>query len=259
MRLQTFSSPSALPVDGDLFSFTVTADFSSENLRKELSCLKKSLEKISQWDIMTTALPDCDAPVFILQSPEPQSREEFLQYSCPLTLDINTAHRGLHLSEGNKKVTCERAETKYPDHPDRFDCWYQVLCREALARTRFYWEVECRGDEIVIGVTYKGLCRKGGARECSLGYNEMSWCLLCSHFQYSVYHNSQQTVMSSPYSPRIGIFLDCPAGCLSFYSISQTMTLLHKFNTFFTEPLYLGFRLGWNSSVIICHLTPCVH
>ncbi|XP_051783666.1 E3 ubiquitin/ISG15 ligase TRIM25-like [Erpetoichthys calabaricus] len=51
--LQTFSSRCVLPADGDSLSFTVTADFSSEDLRKELSGLTKSLEKISQWDIMT--------------------------------------------------------------------------------------------------------------------------------------------------------------------------------------------------------------
>ncbi|KAG2456852.1 NAL12 protein, partial [Polypterus senegalus] len=51
--LQTFSSRCVLPSDGDSLSFTVTADFSFEDQRKELSGLKKSLEKISQWDIKT--------------------------------------------------------------------------------------------------------------------------------------------------------------------------------------------------------------
>uniref|UniRef100_A0A8C4RI73 Tripartite motif-containing protein 16-like n=1 Tax=Erpetoichthys calabaricus TaxID=27687 RepID=A0A8C4RI73_ERPCA len=51
--LQTFSSHCVLPTDGDSLSFTVTADFKSEDLRKELSDLTKSLEKISQWVIMT--------------------------------------------------------------------------------------------------------------------------------------------------------------------------------------------------------------
>ncbi|XP_039608948.1 stonustoxin subunit beta-like, partial [Polypterus senegalus] len=160
---------------------------------------------------------------------------------CPLTLDINTAHRALRLSEGNKKVTCEGTETKYPGHPDRFNNFFQVLCREALTGTRCYWEVECSGDFMRIGVAYKGLGRKGGGWECSLGYNDKSWCLQWFDSQYSVWHNKQQTVISAPYSPRIGVFLDWPAGSLSFYSVSHTMTLLHRFNTSFTEPLYPGF------------------
>uniref|UniRef100_A0A8C4RIF3 Tripartite motif-containing protein 16-like n=1 Tax=Erpetoichthys calabaricus TaxID=27687 RepID=A0A8C4RIF3_ERPCA len=125
--LQTLSSRCVLPADGDSLSFTVTTDFSSEDLVKELSCLKKSLEKISEQDILLLTPSGHEAPVFTLRPPEPQSREEFLQYFCPLTLDINTAHRRLRLSEGNKKVTCEWTWSGYPDHPDRFNFWSQVL------------------------------------------------------------------------------------------------------------------------------------
>ncbi|XP_051783965.1 tripartite motif-containing protein 16-like isoform X1 [Erpetoichthys calabaricus] len=257
--LQTFSSRCVLPADGDSLSFTVTSDFSSEDLRKELSGLTKSLEKISRWVIMTRTPSAHEAPVFTLQPPEPQSRDDFLKYFCPLTLDINTAHRVLRLSEGNKKVTWEGTETEYPDHPDRFDYWSQVLCREALTGTRCYWEVECSGDVMEIGVANKGLSRKGGSRKCRLGYNDKSWCLEWSHSKYSVWHNNQQTVISAPYSPRIGVYLDWPAGSLSFYSVSHTMTLLHRFNTSFTEPLYPGFCLGLHCSVTISHLTPCDH
>uniref|UniRef100_A0A8C4T5D0 B30.2/SPRY domain-containing protein n=1 Tax=Erpetoichthys calabaricus TaxID=27687 RepID=A0A8C4T5D0_ERPCA len=183
----------------------------------------------------------------------------YTPYFCPLTLDINTAHRVLRLSEGNKKVTRERTWTEYPDHPDRFDCYTQVLCREALTGTRCYWEVECSGDFMEIGVAYKGLDRKGDGVECSLGNNKKSWCLRCFHSQYSVWHNNKETVISAPYSPRIGVYLDWPAGSLSFYSVSHTMTLLHRFNTSFTELLYPGFWLNLHCSVTISHLTPCDH
>ncbi|XP_051783791.1 tripartite motif-containing protein 16-like [Erpetoichthys calabaricus] len=257
--LQSFPSRSVLPADGDSLSFPVTADFSSEDLLKELSGLKKSLEKISQWDILTWTPPGREAPIFTLRHPEPQNREEFLQYFCPLTLDINTAHRHLHLSEGNKKVTSEGTKAEYPDHPDRFDHCVQVLCREALTGTRCYWEVECSGRFMKIGVAYKGLDRKGGVWECGLGYNDKSWSLVWSLSQYSVRHNKKRTVISAPYSPRIGVYLDWPAGSLSFYSVSHTMTLLHRFNTSFTEPLYPGFGFGLNCSVTISHLTPCDH
>ncbi|XP_039609022.1 tripartite motif-containing protein 16-like [Polypterus senegalus] len=256
-----FSSCCVLPADGDSLSFTVTADFSSEDLLKELSGLKKSLEKISQWDIMTRTSPGCEAPIFTLRPPAPQNREDFLQYFCPLTLDINTANRDLRLSDGNKKVTRKGTWTRYPDHPDRFDYWAQVLCREALTGTRCYWEVKCSGDFMRIGIAYKGLSRKGRSLECILGRNDKSWSLQCSHSQYFVCHNNKENVISAPYSPRIGVYLDWPAGSLSFYGVSHTMTLLHRFNTSFTEPLYpgFGFYLGLNCSVTISHLTPCDH
>ncbi|XP_051783887.1 tripartite motif-containing protein 16-like [Erpetoichthys calabaricus] len=257
--LQTLSPHCVLPDDEDSLSFTVTANFSSDDLLKELSGLKKRLEKISQWDILPLTPSGREAPIFTLRPPEPQSREEFLQYFCPITLDINTAHRDLHLSERNKKVTCEGTKTEYSDHPDRFDHLAQVLCRESLTGTRCYWEVECSGHFMKIGVAYKGLNRKGRGWECGLGNNNKSWCLQWSLSQYSVHHNYKETVISTPYSPRIGVYLDWPAGSLSFYSVSHTMTLLHRFNNSFTEPLYPGFYLDPHCSVTISHLTPGDH
>uniref|UniRef100_A0A8C4RGX0 Tripartite motif-containing protein 16-like n=1 Tax=Erpetoichthys calabaricus TaxID=27687 RepID=A0A8C4RGX0_ERPCA len=217
---------------------------------KELSGLTKTLERISHCEIMTwTPSGTISSLVFF----------SLLSDFYPLTPDTKTAHRVLRLSEGNKKVTHERTEAKYPDHPDRFDRWSQVLCREALTGTRCYWEVECSGDLMMIGVAYKGLTRKGDGGECGLGYNDKSWSLRWSDSQYSVRHNNKRTVISAPYSPRIGVYLDWPAGSLSFYSVSHTLTLLHRFNTSFTEPLYPGFLLHNYSSVTISHLTPSDH
>uniref|UniRef100_A0A8C4RJY3 Zinc finger protein 354A-like n=1 Tax=Erpetoichthys calabaricus TaxID=27687 RepID=A0A8C4RJY3_ERPCA len=166
--LQTFSPCCALPADGDSLSFTVTAEFSSDELLKELSGLKKSLERISQQDILTRTPPGPEAPIFTLQPPEPQSRKEFLQYFCPLTLDINTAHRDLCLSERNKKVISEGTKAQYPEHPDRFDYWCQVLCREALTGTRCYWEVVGSGLFIKIESHIKDWAGKEGAMSAAL-------------------------------------------------------------------------------------------
>ena len=69
--------------------------------------------------------------------------------ACELTLDPNTAHRDLSLSEDNRKVTVVTEQQSYPDHPERFDYWAQVLCRESLTG-RCYWEVERIG-----GVVYR--------------------------------------------------------------------------------------------------------
>uniref|UniRef100_A0A8C4TKW2 Uncharacterized protein n=1 Tax=Erpetoichthys calabaricus TaxID=27687 RepID=A0A8C4TKW2_ERPCA len=179
----------------------------------------------------------------------------FLQVnSCPLTLDPTTANQWLRLSDRNEKVTFEDTVSPCLDYPDRFDWWTQVLCREALSGTRCYWEVEWRGEKAEIGVAYKGIERKGWGYECRLGFSVKSWILSCSQYGYSVWHNKKKTEISAPTCHKIGIYLDYPAGTLSFYSISDTMTLLHRFNTSFTEPLYPGFWVGENSSVTICTL-----
>ncbi|XP_058872281.1 tripartite motif-containing protein 16-like isoform X2 [Acipenser ruthenus] len=197
--------------------------------------------------------PVNEVAVYSLQAPQPRNRAEFLKYSCQLTLDPNTAYRELCLSEGNRKVTLRGETQRYCNHPERFDRYPQVLCREGLSGTRCYWEIESSGGGAVIGVTYKGISRKGGSRSCALGYNDKSWSLFCSGSSYIASHNNNETAISAPRSPRIGVYLDFNAGTLSFYGVSDTMTLLHRFQTTFTEPLYPGFRLDYHDSpVTIC-------
>ncbi|XP_048853437.1 NLR family CARD domain-containing protein 3-like [Brienomyrus brachyistius] len=180
---------------------------------------------------------------------ECRTRAGLQKYSCQLTLDPNTAHRLLSLSGGNRKVT-EGAEHPYPDHPERFDCWPQVLCRESLTG-RCYWEAEWDGVAAWIGVTYKGIGRKGWS-DCGLGYNDKSWGLSCNTDSYSVCHNNKETLI--PIRPsgsrRVGVYLDWGAGALSFYRVSSDgLTPLHRFTSSFTESLYPGFRVYRNSSV----------
>ncbi|XP_064816907.1 NLR family CARD domain-containing protein 3-like [Oncorhynchus masou masou] len=173
------------------------------------------------------------------------------KYVCDLTLDPNTVDRHLSLSEENRKVTCRREEQPYPDHPERFEGWGQVLCREGLTG-RCYWEVEWSGGA-VIGVTYKGISRKGGVDECCLGYNNKSWSLFCSNNRYIAYHNSNPTTIDVPPSSphRVGVYLDWPAGTLSFYrASSDTLTHLITFTSTFTEPLYPGFWVCWEGDSV---------
>uniref|UniRef100_A0A674CDM7 B30.2/SPRY domain-containing protein n=1 Tax=Salmo trutta TaxID=8032 RepID=A0A674CDM7_SALTR len=168
------------------------------------------------------------------------------KYVCDLTLDPNTVNRHLSLSEENRKVTCRREEQPYPDHPERFEDWGQVLCREGLTG-RCYWEVEWSGGA-VIGVTYKGISRRGWGEDCGLGYNDKSWCLFCDDSSYTARHNNNDTTIDVPSSSshRVGVYLDWPAGTLSFYrASSDTLTHLITFTSTFTEPLYPWFAV-WN-------------
>uniref|UniRef100_A0A8C4TK94 Uncharacterized protein n=1 Tax=Erpetoichthys calabaricus TaxID=27687 RepID=A0A8C4TK94_ERPCA len=180
---------------------------------------------------------------FLVFSPHSDARS--------LTLDLDTAHKRLHLSKEKKKVTCEEKEIQYHGHDDRFEKWQQILCREALWWTRHYWEVEWSGDKADIGVTYRGIGRKEAGNECVLGLNDKSWSLCCSEAGVSAWHNNQKTDIRVPISHKIGVYLDRPGGSLSFYNVSDTMTLLHKFNASFTEPLFAGFRIRPNCSVTI--------
>ncbi|XP_052356530.1 NACHT, LRR and PYD domains-containing protein 3-like [Oncorhynchus keta] len=168
------------------------------------------------------------------------------KYVCDLTLDPNTVNRLLSLSEENRKVTCRREKQPYPDQPERFEDWYQVLCREGLTG-RCYWEVEWSGIMGAgIGVTYKGINRRGEDEDCYLGWNDESWSLFCSDNSYIACHNNNLTNIDVPSSRshRVGVYLDWPAGTLSFYrASSDTLTHLITFTSTFTEPLYPGIHI----------------
>ncbi|KAB5555824.1 hypothetical protein PHYPO_G00038560 [Pangasianodon hypophthalmus] len=178
------------------------------------------------------------------------------KYACELTLDPNTAHTRLALSEGNRKVTHVIDEQPYPDHPERFDYWKQVMCRESLCG-RCYWEAEWAGGEAVISMSYKGIRRKGGRGDCVFGSSEKSWKLDCSSNSYTAWHNKKRTDIPAPpsCSNRVGVYLDWLKGSLSFYSVSSdthTHTHLHTYHATFTEPLYAGFWVDCDSSVSLC-------
>uniref|UniRef100_UPI003AAB43D3 protein NLRC3-like n=1 Tax=Centroberyx gerrardi TaxID=166262 RepID=UPI003AAB43D3 len=173
------------------------------------------------------------------------------RYGCDLTLDPNTAHRELRLSEDNRRVMWLWEEQPHPAHPDRFDRSVQVLCREGLTGRR-YWEVEWSGL-VRVAVAYGGTGRKGKGGDSRLGFNDKSWTLECHGDRYIAWHGGRDAAVPVPSSGsnRVGVYLDWPAGTLSFYRVSSdTRSLLYTFCGTFTEPLYAGFGFGvyWGSS-----------
>ncbi|KAJ8377090.1 hypothetical protein SKAU_G00076700, partial [Synaphobranchus kaupii] len=252
-HIHFLQSCQSLPLGpGDLPSITVSPQISFEAVSKCVSELKERLEDVCKAELIKASGRVGDVHIL-----EPKTREDFLLYSCQLTLDPNTAHPHLRLSEGNREVTRVEEIQSYPDHPERFNCCEQVLCREGLSG-RCYWEAEWseNGDDRVdIAVSYKEISRKGDGDDCELGCNNKSWTLDCSPSSYSFWHNDKSTEIPVPSSSRIGVYLDHRAGTLSFYSVSDTMTLLHRVQTTFTQPLYPGLWVLYiGSSVKLCDL-----
>ncbi|XP_056225514.1 NLR family CARD domain-containing protein 3-like [Seriola aureovittata] len=182
-----------------------------------------------------------------------EERLNLLKYACDLTLDINTINRNFKLSDNNRTVTVTEGQL-YPDHRDR--CW-PLLCRNGLTG-RCYWEVECEG-RVYIALTYREVGRRGDSAACRFGRNDQSWSFFCSgSYGYAFWHSGVKTDIpppssSSSVSNRVGVFVDCRAGILSFYRVSSnTLILLHTVNTTFTQPLYPGFELRPGSSVSLC-------
>ncbi|XP_068454793.1 NLR family CARD domain-containing protein 3-like [Clinocottus analis] len=177
------------------------------------------------------------------------------KYSCELTLVQNTANKQLKLSDGNRKVTWGRKQN-YSDNPLRFDHTEQLLCRIGLTG-RCYWEVEWEG-RVHVAVSYKDIGRKGSGRDTRFGKNDQSWVLDCSDSCYSAWHDNKKTGLpfsSSSISSRVAVYMDHPAGTLSFFRVSVDERIhLHTFSATFSEPLYpgFGFRKA-GSSVSLCH------
>ncbi|CAJ1059233.1 tripartite motif-containing protein 16-like [Xyrichtys novacula] len=213
-----------------------------EEVTAAVSEVREKLQDLltETWTNVSQAVTKVDV---LLPEPEPKTRADFLRYSQRITLDPNTVNRELRLSDGNRRATRTEEEQSYPDHPDRFTDWVQVLSRESLAG-RCYWEVDWRGDEVGVAVAYKTIRRDGNSKDCLFGVTDKSWRLVCDEDSYEFMHNKVRTPISGPLSSRVGVYLDHRAGILSFYSVSETMTLLHRVQTTFTQPLHAGLRLG---------------
>lgn len=172
---------------------------------------------------------------------------------CQLSLDPNSISDSLSLTEGKTKtkgypdfVTCS-----HPYHPERFVDTNQVLCEQGLSG-RCYWETlwGYENEVIQIGATYRNIRRKG--RRCALGRNDLSWSLSCKSNGCRFFHNGIMTKIPAVPGNRIGVYLDHRAGTLSFYKVSDTMTLLHRVEAKFTEPLYPAFWLDEGGTLELC-------
>ncbi|KAM6987632.1 tripartite motif-containing protein 16-like [Tautogolabrus adspersus] len=225
-----------------------------EDVTAAVSEVRDKLQDVlrEKWTNISQTVTEVDV-LLSEPEPEPKTRAEFLQYSCDLTLDPNTANTKLLISDGNRKVTNTGQQQSYSSHPDRFTHWDQVLSKESLTG-RCYWEVEWRGDIVFVAVAYKNISRAGNSGECLFGFNDKSWMLRCDNNSYDFYYNKVKTPVSGPQSSRVGVYLDHRAGILSFYSISETMTLLHRVQTTFTQPLHAGLWVYNEDSAELCKL-----
>ncbi|XP_034540819.1 NACHT, LRR and PYD domains-containing protein 3-like [Notolabrus celidotus] len=205
-----------------------------------LSCLQKEMKHLT---------------VSLNNNAECYLKSLLKKYACQLTMDVNTAHSHLSFSEDRQQMTRLETAQPYPDSPERFTDWGQVLCREGLS-SRCYWEVEWTGEYTSVGVAYKGISRKDKGNESVFGCNNQSWNLRYCYGKYNAWYNKDVVSISVPNlnAKRVGVFLDWSAGTLSFYAVSSnTMTHLHTFRAEFSGPLYPGFRLGAaDTSLVLC-------
>ncbi|XP_073333670.1 uncharacterized protein [Pagrus major] len=250
--LHNYPSLSALSESTHSSSINIRPLRYFEDVTAAVSEVRDKLQDVLKetWTNILLTVTEVDV---VLSQPEPKTRAGFLRYSREITLDPNTANTRLLLSEGNRKSTRMEVKQSYPSHPDRFTSWSQVLSRESLTG-RCYWEVEWRGGAVDVAVAYKNISRAGRSDQSSFGRNDKSWALNCKTNSYNFWYNNINTPVSGPLSSRVGVYLDHSAGILSFYSISETMTLLHRVQITFTQPLYAGLWLYPETTAELCKL-----
>ncbi|XP_041652925.1 tripartite motif-containing protein 16-like [Cheilinus undulatus] len=249
--IHSYPSLSQISESADSFSSDLHPLSYFEDVTVAVTEVRDQLQEVlsEKWTNITQTVTDVE----VLLSAEPKTRAEFLRFSCDITLDPNTANNQVSLSDGNRKATFTESNQCYSKHPDRFTAWCQVLSRESLPR-RCYWEVEWAGSVVGLAVSYKNISRSGSS-ESLFGGNDKSWKLDCYNNSYRFAHKNASTPVSGPQSNRLGVYMNSRAGILSFYSVSETMTLLHRVQTTFTQPLHAGLWLcGYRDNAKFCKL-----
>lgn len=157
-----------------------------------------------------------------------------------MTLDLETAHKRIAVSEGLTKATMAEEPLNYPDSPRRFTVCSQVLAAKGFARGRHYWEVLLSSNNFIgIGLTYHNIERKGLTSR--LGRNSVSWCVEWLNNRLSAWHNSRETVLENPHPKRVGVLLDCDSGTATFYHVADKAAPFHSFVFPFTDAVYPAF------------------
>ncbi|XP_049667738.1 E3 ubiquitin/ISG15 ligase TRIM25 [Accipiter gentilis] len=183
-----------------------------------------------------------------------KSREELLQYAANITLDYNTAHNKVVLSERYTRMSVSDIPQNYNHHPQRFIDCFQVLGFQCFKRGIHYWEVELQQNNFCgIGICYGSMDRQGP--ESRLGRNSSSWCIEWFNSKISSWHNDVEKCLPNVKATKIGVLLHCEGGFVIFMAVGEKHNLIYKFKTQFTEALYPAFWLFSSGTVLsLCQM-----
>ncbi|XP_030634690.1 zinc-binding protein A33-like [Chanos chanos] len=188
-----------------------------------------------------------------------ECEKEFSTLSAvDVTLDPDTAHPKLILSDDGKQVTCGNTRQNLPDNPERFDRCGNVLGKEGFSSGRFYYEVEVRGKtDWDLGVARESINRKG---KITLSPEDGYWTIwLRNGDEYEALADPDVLLFLRQKPQRVGVFVDYEEGLVSFYDVEASTHIYSFTGQSFTEKLYPYFsphlnHKGKNSAPLI--ITP---
>ncbi|XP_068519833.1 uncharacterized protein [Anas acuta] len=148
-------------------------------------------------------------------------------YKVDISLDADTAHPRLEVSEDGKSVKDTGMIRKVPMRQKRFDSHLFVLAKEGYTSGRFYWEVNVgKRRNWILGVAQESVTRKGTV---TLSPNNGFWVIgLVDGQEYWAYMDPWTHLAVTGTLQKIGIFLDISTKQLSFYNVHKK-TILHAF------------------------------
>ncbi|XP_016118541.1 E3 ubiquitin-protein ligase TRIM39-like, partial [Sinocyclocheilus grahami] len=180
------------------------------------------------------------------------------QYAVDVTLDPDTSHPNLILSDDGNQVRCGDIRQKLPDKPERFDTCTCVLGKEGFSSGRFYFEVQVKGKtEWDLGVVRESINRKG---TITLRPSDGYWTVwLRNGDEYAACAGPPVSLSLRVKPQRVGVFVDYEEGLVCFYDVESSSHIYSFTAQSFTEKLYPFFSPcnnegGKNSSPLI--ITP---
>ncbi|CAL8389626.1 unnamed protein product [Boreogadus saida] len=145
------------------------------------------------------------------------------QYEVDVTLDPDTAHPKLILSEDGKQVHHGDVVKKLPDNPKRFTVHIFVLTRQSFSSGRFYFEVQVKDKTgWCLGVARESIARKGQITVTTeTGY----WNIFQNNDELIFRDNPAVRLPLRAELQKVGVFVDYDEGLLSFYDVEARVHL----------------------------------
>uniref|UniRef100_A0AAZ1Y1Z8 E3 ubiquitin-protein ligase TRIM39-like n=1 Tax=Oreochromis aureus TaxID=47969 RepID=A0AAZ1Y1Z8_OREAU len=181
------------------------------------------------------------------------------QYEVAVTLDPDTAHPELILSDDGKQVYHSDVRKNLPDNPERFSYYAIVLGEQSFSSGRFYFEVQVKGKtDWDLGVATESINRKG---QITLSPQDGFWTVwLRNGNEYKACADSPVDLCLHPGPKKVGVFVDYEEGLVSFYDVGAAALIYSFTGCSFTDKLHPFFSPnpnygGKNSApLIICKL-----
>ncbi|XP_043100055.1 nuclear factor 7, brain-like [Puntigrus tetrazona] len=163
-------------------------------------------------------------------------------YAVDVTLDPDTAHPELMLSDDKKKVWNTGKSQKIPDTPKRFDYCSCVLGKKGFSSQKFYYEVQVSGMEWDLGVAKESIDRKG---DIGLNPENGYWTIwLRNRTEYAANDRPPVSLTLKEKPVKVGVFVDFDKGLVSFYDVEAKYHIYSYTGQSFRENLYPYFSPG---------------